>query len=165
MQLLEISGIWKGYYELGKSYPKNLQGKRTDFVLNIKETNGEFTGECIDIVHDNKDNTTSQIKGFVDEDLISFIKQYSFHLLIDKEGKRVIDYDEKHPEIEYTGYYDYESKKISGEWNMVTKNLVTQYDYSLMKLLIGISPDDEIEANIRIREYFNSGKWEMQKEE
>ncbi len=160
----KISGRWIGYYEYGESYPQSLQGKRTNFVLNLKETAGEFSGECIDISENNKINPAAEIKGFVNENLISFIKQYSYQLFIHDDGRREADYYNTHPEIEYTGYFDENTNKYTGEWSMVIKNILTKHDYSLVNLYSESVANDESESRMSVKEYFSSGIWEMERE-
>src|ERR1700750_254355 len=112
MKKINLTGTWSGYYEYGESYARSLRGVRKEFVLNLKETNGELSGECIDISEDYRNNLKAEIKGFISENIISFVKQYPYYHFTNKEGKTEIDYNKNHPEIEYTGYYDEQSNKF-----------------------------------------------------
>ncbi len=163
MSFLTISGTWKGYFEYGQSHSK-LRGVRKDFVLNLKGTNGEFFGECIDISEDYRNNLKAEIKGFINRNLISFIKRYPYYHFTNKDGKSEIDYNKNHPEIEYTGYYDEESNKFKGEWLMVTKNIFTKHDYSRIIPFYDRSSIDELSGSMKLKEYSVLGTWEIEKE-
>jgi hypothetical protein len=148
MQTFDICGTWKGYYEFGPGYRKRLIGRKTSFVLNLKGVNDGFSGECIDETDINKSSVKAAIKGFCTKSMISFIKQYPFLLFLNDRGKRVIDENSKHPEIEYTGFYNEETKEFSGTWKMVTRTNI-----------IGFI------SEAGLKEKYLSGNWKMAKED
>jgi hypothetical protein len=143
MNKTNINGIWKGFYELGESYGPNLAGRRTNFVMNLVEADGLIEGECNDMVKESN-ASRAEIKGFIENEMISFIKQYPVHIFIKQDGERIIDENSNHPIIEYTGYYDNETNKYAGTWEMVTKTI-----------MMNITGEKEI------GEYYSSGEWEM----
>ncbi|MEP6466126.1 MAG: hypothetical protein ABJB05_07455 [Parafilimonas sp.] len=150
MRTPAITGTWVGYYEYGESNSKLLQGTRTNFILNLKQSNRNFSGECIDLSEDYRNNSTAEVKGFVNKNLISFIKQYPYRKLIHADGRIEIDYDKSHPEIEYTGYYNDSKNSFEGTWLMIKRtNLVGYAGFRSVK---------------KVREYSHSGTWEIERD-
>jgi len=145
MNTINLNGKWNGYYELGMSYGNKLNGTKTKFSANLKEENGELQGQCFDEVYEG--NNIADIKGFFDGSMISFIKQYNDHIFITDDGKRIVDINSTHPEIEYTGYYNRAMKVFEGNWEMVTR----------VDIL-------DIRGEKSIGERYLSGTWQMSKE-
>ena len=144
---VDLNGKWVGFYELGPDYGDKISGEKTAFSVNLKDNNGEFEGGSSE--GNDKSFNKAFIKGFFDGNMISFIKQYPALILIDNNGKRAVDENSTHPEIEYTGYYDEQLKSFSGDWEMITSSSVKNREGE----------------NMIAEEYYLSGKWTMSRSE
>lgn len=119
---MDLSGNWQGFYEYGLGYELPFFGQRVSFKTTINDINGSFTGE---IEEDNSEFSVqhkSSIKGFVEDDFISFVKKYS-----DSNSKEI-----DLLEVEYEGFIDEENQSIYGKWlirEVLTNNLGT-FDYT-----------------------------------
>jgi hypothetical protein len=58
------------------------------------------------------------VKGYIDEDHISFVKKYPCYYASDENGKRFIDESKLGHEVIYDGYWDENSRKWIGEWEV-----------------------------------------------
>jgi hypothetical protein len=93
----QLSGNWEGYYEYGKGYQPPLLGSRKSFEMTLRAKSGQLEGTCID----EEFSLQAGIWGFVDRELISFIKKYP----------ALPAYD-----IHYTGFYDAGEVSFTGTW-------------------------------------------------
>ncbi|GEM_PF-5575766 len=93
-----IEGDWEGYYEYGQGYTRPQLGSRKSFQLKMKSDRGQVEGSCIDEEY----NLNAGIWGFVDRELISFIKKYP------EEGPK--------NEIHFTGFFDKGDHSFTGTW-------------------------------------------------
>lgn len=120
---MDLSGNWQGFYEYGLGYELPFFGQRVKIKAAITDVNGSFTGE---IEEDNSEFSVqlkSSIKGFVEDDFISFVKKYSNP---NSEENDLL-------EVEYEGFIDEENQSIYGSWLikevMTDENLGT-FDYT-----------------------------------
>jgi len=58
------------------------------------------------------------VKGFIDEDHISFVKQYPCAYEFDHEGNSIVDESRRGHSVIYDGYLDEESGIWTGEWEI-----------------------------------------------
>jgi hypothetical protein len=116
--LKNISGKWKGEYICGPEY-ENHQGRTVEFILELIENSGLIRGICIDFATKEYFSEPITVSGFIDNDFISFTKQYPFTYFIDEQGKVIIDRSKPHPEITYSGEFDRETNTFVGEWDIV----------------------------------------------
>jgi hypothetical protein len=91
-----LSGEWEGYFEFGMGYSRPQIGTRKSFSLNLKAKGRQLEGFCMD----EGDADTAGVWGFVEKDLISFIKK-------PEEGPGV---------IHYTGFFEPEDTSFTGTW-------------------------------------------------
>lgn len=112
----DYSGIWKGSYEYGSGYAKNMEP--VPFVLYLKDDDGVLTGTVKEAAADLCEIPTT-IKGFVDLNFINFIKKYPFGFSKDPSGIMVPDRSKQHPDIIYNGELDTTQQDlVSGVWEM-----------------------------------------------
>jgi hypothetical protein len=74
------------------------------------------------------------VNGFIEDDLISFIKQYPAYYSVNENDEVLIDRDQKHPTIHYYGTYDENASTLSGTWEIETEHPEFPFQYSLISL-------------------------------
>ena len=92
-----LEGDWEGYYEYGQGFRAPLLGSRREFQLTLRARGGQLEGTCIDEDHSGQ----AGIWGFVDRELISFIKKFP---------------EVPAQEIHYTGFFDALEVSFTGTW-------------------------------------------------
>lgn len=110
--------IWKGFFEY--ELDKELN-ERVDFTLDLLFEQNSFSGFGVD--RESKSlfkEGDVRIKGFIDGDLISFIKVYPYNYFFNEETSRFeIDYSIKNHTVEYLGYFQRETQKYEGTYRAV----------------------------------------------
>lgn len=133
---MDINGKWKGYYEYGAGYRLPYFSKRV-------ETEIEFTvdneNKLIGVTSESSSEISvpleGKINGFIDIDLISFIKSYSSYPQINSEGKTEII--EGKLDIQYTGLIDNENQAIYGDW-LIEEKFINQDGFEDVEFFTGI---------------------------
>lgn len=112
-----LSGQWKGTIVYSEDYV-DLEGEELYFTLEITESAGTFKGIAWDTggVGVNPDKAT--VKGFVEGDEISFLKQYG-STLIYENGKETLEKDKPSAEVNYWGTIDREANRVEGHWEII----------------------------------------------
>lgn len=77
----------------------------------IKEDDSEFSTKL-----------NANIKGFVEDGFISFVKQYPKYPIISDDYSSIITYENKTLEIEHEGILDDNNNSIYGNWYIMTEN-------------------------------------------
>ncbi len=116
---IKVAGVWHGELTYGEEYGPDLKGKKMNFRLVIEENDGDITGECIDTNGTGVIPEPASISGFVEDDMISFVKQYPAYYIINQKGEVGMIPEKEPPEINYTGYYDPEHDTFEGDWHVV----------------------------------------------
>ena len=99
-----LENEWIGYYEYGFGYNLDFFGKRVKISINLIDQNGNISGICNEEDSEISVNQNSEIRGFYEDNLISFIKTYP-----DNNS-------EEDWEIEYFGEINETKQKIYGKW-------------------------------------------------
>src|SRR4051812_41495500 len=95
-----ISGEWYGHYRYGEGYDKALTEKSFLFTLTLKDLGeDQFEGICTDEGDIEHGQHPAVIKGFIEDNFISFTKEIS-----------------DTPELQYEGNYNSASASFSGIW-------------------------------------------------
>lgn len=139
---IDFSGQWKGEFVYGPEYG-NLHGDKVSFMLFLEGKDNEFAGRGFDIEGVGVQSEVASIKGFYNDGLISFIKQYPLTNEIEQDGTLIPVEDKPSPEIHYEGEYNETQKMFSGKWE------------------IKMHEEKFGEGYI---EYLCTGTWEMRKE-
>ena len=92
-----LEGDWEGYFEYGQGFPAPLVGTRREFQMVLRSKWGQLEGSCTD----EEQPAPAGIWGFVDRELISFIKKHQ---------------DRSVKEIHYTGFFDAGERSFMGTW-------------------------------------------------
>ena len=140
---IKVDGTWYGELTYGEEYGPDLQNKKLKFRLIIKENDGDISGECIDTEGTGVISEPASINGFVEDNMISFIKQYPSFYIIDQKGEIREIPEKEPPEFNYSGYYNPENDTFEGDWHVV---------YEIKQLTFGFA------------EYALSGTWMMKRE-
>lgn len=113
---MNIEGKWKGYYEYGVGYDLPFFGSRVEIEVTFIVDNEErITGTISETPSEFSVNENNTIKGFIHENLISFIKSYSIYPQINPKDNTV-EISEGSLEIQHTGFIDEKNEAIYGEW-------------------------------------------------
>jgi hypothetical protein len=140
-----LSGTWKGHFSNAPEYEDDLYTQKVHFVLNLNSNGKAFEGTCVDVEGSGTHMETSLIKGALEKNQITFVKQYpESHLVDDGNGYHTETVIHRQA-ITYTGKYDAKKKIFTGEWEMTIQ--AEKY-----------GEEDWVEE-------ICTGKWEIQKED
>jgi hypothetical protein len=139
-----MTGTWTGEFSYGPEYGADLTKEKVSFVLKLIDINKQFEGECTDEQGVGASSYPASIRGFVEGNFISFIKQYPVSHYLDEEGETHLDYRHPHPEIHYTGYYNESTQAFAGKWEMIYEQQISDGGFL---------------------EYLLTGQWKMKKKE
>ena len=114
-----IIGQWLGYFLYGPEYGEKLHGEKVEFRFFINScSNGTFEGTSVDLEGVGANFEQAIIKGFLDNDLISFTKSYPHYHAIDAFGNTSVYKDLEHPVIHYEGIHNRRTNTFSGKWEL-----------------------------------------------
>lgn len=116
---MELHGQWFGFYEYGEHYPEEVTGEKVIFSIHIEKlADNKFSGKCIELTGTHLIEEISFIEGFVEDNFISFQKNYKGKYGFDEEGRPVQPEDDFLHELNYEGQYDAVSGCFTGEWEI-----------------------------------------------
>lgn len=116
--ILDI-GQWQGFFRYGAEYGKLIGGQEAEFRLFIEEyCDGQFSGRIIDWEGIGANGEVSTVNGLLNNDFISFTKQYSTSFGLDNMGNSIIIEGVPGHSVVYEGRFDPKSKRFSGTWNI-----------------------------------------------
>jgi hypothetical protein len=124
---------WKGVLVYGPEYD-DMEGVELFFTMNILQDKDSFTGTAVDTGGAGITPGEATIRGFIDKNEISFVKQYNASWEYDHQGIAVPVPGKPGPEIVYTGIYDPHSGEISGDWEISLDEQPVGYGYLSMIL-------------------------------
>lgn len=128
---MNLTGNWQGFYEYGLGYELPFFGQRVKINAIITDVNGSFIGEIEEEISEFSVHLKSALKGFTENDFISFVKNYSQKPEIDNSSK--IIYENGHLEIEHEGFIDEENQSIYGKWmirELMTEENLGTFEYT-----------------------------------
>lgn len=112
-----IEGNWKGVYTQVLKEGESIY--EAEFNMNLAGEEDEFTGSCEDVEIEVGIKERSKIRGFLDEGMISLVKEYEHLILLDSEtGEFILDKERKHPEIHYYRRYNESNNRFEGTWEI-----------------------------------------------
>jgi hypothetical protein len=113
-----VAGQWFGYFSYGPEYGPELEGEKVTFSLLIEELpSGQFRGKCIELKGIGANHEVSTINGFIENNFISFTKEYNTFKSIDEIGNEV-DYKGSPPRLSYKGHFNSYSQTFGGSWEI-----------------------------------------------
>jgi hypothetical protein len=118
MQLVYNKQIWEGIFTYEDGYDEADQYIDVNFKMELIFTDSSFTGFSTDSESKGLFDKPADVKGFVDDEKISFILNYPCSYYKDDNGRLVLDRESKHPEIHYLGFWDGDKNNVYGTWEM-----------------------------------------------
>jgi len=88
------------------------------FEITANYNNGSFEGTVIEEEFTSFTNDLVHVKGFIEEDLISFVKTYPYLFEANDNGEMLIDKSQRGHSVIYQGYYDQSKDGWEGEWEV-----------------------------------------------
>ncbi|MBR9845395.1 MAG: hypothetical protein GYB35_04410 [Algicola sp.] len=113
---------WEGYYEYGEGYTLPQFGERVNILVNLQGSNESFIGTVKEEKSDYSVPADATIKGFSENEFISFVKKYPVHPRLKTLGGSEIIVENGQLEIEHYGYIDPKFDAIYGTWSITEKN-------------------------------------------
>lgn len=130
MRIVDNEQIWKGFFSYLQGYEIIDSYIKVPFKMNLTFNGDTFIGTTIDSESKNIFTEPIKVKGFIENDKISFIVNYPYSYFKDENGEILVDKSLKHPTIEYLGYYNELEKKYSGTWEMIIyEEKITEDEY------------------------------------
>lgn len=112
-------GQYQGYYRYGPEYGEIVEGKEVEFRMFIDQVfNYQFSGKVIDWDGFGAEGEVAFVSGFVQDDMISFVKQYDRSFIIDEFGVSSIVENQPGHKVEYEGHYDVATRSFIGTWEI-----------------------------------------------
>ena len=130
MKIVDNEQIWKGFFSYLEGYEVIDSYIKVPFKMNLTFNGDSFVGTTIDSESENIFTEPIMVKGFIDNDKISYIVNYPYNYYKDENVKILVEKNLSHPNIEYLGYYDQIEKKFSGTWEMIVyEEKITEDEY------------------------------------
>lgn len=107
---------WVGNFVYGEPYPDDVKGVSVPFYVEWTNVDGVLTGTCTDDETKMYFDRPSTIQGFVEGEVISFIKRYPCYWTVDEAGEVIIYEREPSMDIHYSGTFV--DGHYEGEWEM-----------------------------------------------
>lgn len=102
-------------------------------------TDGSFQGTVFEEEFSGFTGDLVSIKGYIEEDFISFVKTYPYYYASNENGEMVVDKQMKGHEVVYEGFFNTETGEWNGEWEILIneeedKSMIGRY---ITKSIIG----------------------------
>ena len=115
----KLSGQWVGHFAYGPKYGEQLEGEKVFFRLFLEDKgNGQFQGRCYETEGIGASEELSIINGFIDNNLISFTKEYPTDSVIDEGGNTFVNTSPSNQRLIYTGEFSSEKNMYIGMWEI-----------------------------------------------
>lgn len=129
MSLINNKQVWKGVFAYMDGYKETDQEIIVDFTMELFFNDGSFTGTSTDSESEALFDKPATVKGFIDENKISFVLKYPCYYYRDENRQLALNRDFEHPEIHYLGYWDEDGNSFRGMWEMeVDTDVHLDYD-------------------------------------
>lgn len=106
---------------IGKYYDNNGVSQEDEFPFKIEvliDSDLSFTGNAWEEEFYSLSQSMIDVRGFINEGHINFIKKYPFRYEVDENDKPFVDKSEAGHEVQYDGYWNNDLKKWEGEWEV-----------------------------------------------
>ena len=104
MKIIHNKQIWKGCFTYEEGYDELVEQYTTvEFTMEITLTGDAFTGTSTDVESRDLFNEPATIKGFIDDEKMSFVLKYPCFYSKDENGELFLDHLSEHPDIHYLG--------------------------------------------------------------
>lgn len=118
MKAIHIKQNWKGFFSYLEGYDTIEQYRRAEFTMEITLMENVFVGISTDSESKHAFEKPATVKGFIEDDKISFIMKYPCLYYKDNTGKIIIDRSSEHPDIHYLGFFEENKSSVVGNWEM-----------------------------------------------
>jgi hypothetical protein len=118
MKTVHSKQNWKGFFSYLEGYDTAEQYLEVEFSMEIMFEEESFTGTFTSSESKHVFNEPAKVKGFVEDDKISFILKYPFSFFKDENGNFNTDKATEHPEIHYLGFFNEDKSMVEGNWEM-----------------------------------------------
>ena len=119
MKTVQLNQIWKGFFTYLIGYDTIEQYKQVEFTMEITITENSFVGISTDSESRKAFDKPATVKGFIENDTISFVMKYPCLYFKDERGEIILDQSSEHPDIHYLGFFDYKKLIVHGNWEMI----------------------------------------------
>ena len=109
---------WEGHFQYPIEDENYDQPKKVNFHIEAEILNDSFYGKHSDEESAPLFDKDGTIKGYFEDDFISFVLIYPYLYYIDEKGHQKVDRSQTHPEIHYYGNYIKETNSYIGTWEM-----------------------------------------------
>ena len=127
MSNINLNGLWTFVIVYGPEY-EEMENKELIFEAEFTQDGDTFTATGMDKDGVGMSPDLARMKGFIDENMISFVKQYEFSHYASGDGKTIVDNNNPGHEINYYGTYDATTNSFSGDWDITTRPIGVGYD-------------------------------------
>ncbi len=129
MKTIHKKQYWKGTFTYQEGYELDNQIKEVEFTMEIEFVENSFTGISTDNESKSSFDKPAIVRGFADDDKISFVMKYPCAYFIDENGGVIIDPNSEHPDIHYLGFFEDDKLSVRGNWEMTISEQRYGYDY------------------------------------
>ena len=127
-----INKKWTGKY----AYNFEEDSESFSFEINVKYDNGSFEGHAYEEEFSGLTSDIVHVKGFIESDMISFVKTYPYFYAVDDNGDIIIDKKLKGHEVIYEGYFNEENGSWSGDWAInISEDRVEEGKYKYFDII------------------------------
>jgi hypothetical protein len=131
-----IKKNWIGKY--GYSFDEESENFFS-FEIFVDFNDGSFQGTVFEEEFSGFTGDSVAIKGFIEEDFISFVKTYPYYYASNENGEMIVDKQMKGHEVVYEGFFNTETGEWNGEWEILMheekdKSMIGRY---ITKSIIG----------------------------
>jgi hypothetical protein len=130
MKIVDHNQTWKGFYTYSYDDGYTNQDVEVTFIMELTFNDNSFEGISNNTETENLFTEPTLVKGFIQDNIISFTLNYPCVYYKDENGNIQLDEDSQNHIVEYFGYYDEDEKKFSGTWEIiVSEEKISEDDY------------------------------------
>lgn len=118
MKVIRLTQNWKGFFTYLDGYDGLDQYKDVDFSMELELNDKSFIGLSTDVESKDFFDKPATVKGFFDDEKISFVLKYPCAYYKNENGEIILDRNSEHPDIHYLGFFSDDKKFVSGNWEM-----------------------------------------------
>lgn len=116
---LSLAGQWFGFFTYGPEYGAFLVNEKVIFSILMEEVfNNQFKGKCIELEGIGASTELSTIEGFLENEFISFTKEYPVNNFIGEKGNTVDFEGRVSPRLSYKGQFNRFNQTFNGTWEI-----------------------------------------------
>jgi hypothetical protein len=112
----ELSGKWVGYYEYGLGYDLPYFGQRVKYQIEVTFEDDNIIGTASEEKSEYSVDSKATIKGYIEDDLISFVKTYPIKSTIQED--HTIQNSKGEQFVNHTGILDQDKMVMYGLWTI-----------------------------------------------